>query len=89
VRTLAGACAAWGAAYGLAALGARLLPGAALVARAVGLDEALKASDVVITGEGRLDHQTAAGKAPNAATAFQAGCRGFESRLPLHSPISS
>ena len=89
MRTLAGACAAWGAAYGLAALGARLLPGAALVARAVGLDEALKASDVVITGEGRLDHQTAAGKAPNAATAFQAGCRGVESRLPLHSPISS
>jgi len=30
----------------------------------VGLDEAIAGSDLVVTGEGRLDLQTAAGKAP-------------------------
>ena len=50
--------------YGLAVTGARLLPGAALVADVVGLDAAIAAADLVITGEGRLDSQTAAGKAP-------------------------
>jgi glycerate kinase len=63
-RTLAGAGAAGGCGYGLAAIGATLAPGAALVADAVGLDATLPGCDVVITGEGRLDSQTAAGKAP-------------------------
>jgi glycerate kinase len=59
-----GTGAAGGAAFALAALGARLLPGAALVCDQVGLDEALGGARLVITGEGRLDSQTAAGKAP-------------------------
>jgi glycerate kinase len=64
LRRLPGAGAAGGAGYGLAVLGATLRPGAALVAGATGLDAALAGSDLVITGEGRLDAQTAKGKAP-------------------------
>jgi glycerate kinase len=64
LRELAGAGAAGGTGYGLAVAGAALRPGAALVAGAVGLDEAIAGSDLVVTGEGRLDLQTAAGKAP-------------------------
>jgi glycerate kinase len=60
----AGAGAAGGAAFALAALGAELVSGAALVCDEAGLDDALIDADLVITGEGRLDAQTAAGKAP-------------------------
>jgi len=57
--------AAGGAAGGLASMiGARLLDGGAMVARAVDLAGALAEADLCITGEGRLDDQTRAGKAP-------------------------
>lgn len=57
--------AAGGCAFGLAAMcWARLVPGAALVCDMVGLDAALAGADLVLTGEGRLDASTAAGKAP-------------------------
>lgn len=70
-----GAGAAGGAAFALAALGADLVAGAALVADETGLDAALAGASVVITGEGRLDVQTLAGKAPAevAERARQAG----------------
>ena len=61
----AGAGAAGGAAFGLAALGAALVGGAALVCDEVRLDAALERATLVITGEGRLDSQTRAGKAPD------------------------
>ena len=64
LRDRAGAGAAGGSGYGLAVAGAVLLPGASLVADAIGLDLAISESNVVVTGEGRLDRQTAAGKAP-------------------------
>jgi glycerate kinase len=64
LRDQAGAGAAGGSGYGLAVAGAALLPGASVVADAIGLDPAISESDLVLTGEGRLDHQTAAGKAP-------------------------
>jgi glycerate kinase len=64
LRDQAGAGAAGGSGYGLAVAGAAVLPGASLVADAIGLDRAICESDVVVTGEGRLDRQTAAGKAP-------------------------
>ncbi|MFN2452144.1 MAG: glycerate kinase [Candidatus Dormibacteria bacterium] len=65
MRMHAGAGAAGGCGYGLMALaGARLVPGATRVADAVGLDGALATVDLVLTGEGRLDGSTAAGKAP-------------------------
>lgn len=70
-----GTGAAGGCGFGLAVLGAALVPGAALVADIVGLDAALARCDLVITGEGRLDAQTAAGKAP-AEVARRAGRHG-------------
>ena len=42
---------------------AQLVPGAAYVLDAVGFDEAMRSSRYVVTGEGRLDEQTMAGKA--------------------------
>lgn len=44
-------------------LGARLVPGADLVLDAIGFDAAMRTSRFVVTGEGRLDAQTLAGKA--------------------------
>lgn len=64
LRDRAGAGAAGGSGYGLAVAGASLLAGASTVADAIGLDAAISAVDLVVTGEGRLDRQTAAGKAP-------------------------
>lgn len=46
-----------------AQFGAELVSGAALVLEAVGFDSAMRAARFVITGEGRLDEQTLAGKA--------------------------
>jgi len=75
--TLPGAGAAGGTAFGLLAWGARLVPGAAAVADAVGLDVLLADADLVVTGEGRLDAQSVAGKAPAevARRAARAGAR--------------
>jgi glycerate kinase len=61
---LEGAGAAGGSGFALAVVGARLVPGAALVCDETGLDAALPGAGVVITGEGRLDSQTSEGKAP-------------------------
>ncbi len=70
VTELAGAGAAGGLGAGMAAfLGARLRSGAELVLDLVRLDEALRGADLVITGEGKLDRQTAFGKAPRAVAA--------------------
>ena len=61
----AGAGAAGGLGFAcLSFLQAELTPGIDLILDAVGLEEELADADVVITGEGRLDHQTAMGKAP-------------------------
>lgn len=60
-----GAGAAGGLGYAfLAYTGAVLTPGIELILDAVGLEEELSGADVVVTGEGRLDFQTAMGKAP-------------------------
>jgi glycerate kinase len=64
VAGLPGAGAAGGCGFGLALIGARLMPGAALVCDVVGLDAALFGASIAITGEGRLDDQTRTGKAP-------------------------
>jgi glycerate kinase len=57
-----GAGAAGGIGAVLLALGAHRASGADLVAQITGLQAALEAADVVITGEGRLDEQTPRGK---------------------------
>jgi glycerate kinase len=62
VRALPGSGAAGGLAGGLAALGARLVPGFDLVASEVGFAAALSDGDFVITGEGRLDATSFTGK---------------------------
>ena len=65
VADLPGAGAAGGAGAGLVAfLDAELTPGAPLIVTAAGFDAALAGADLVITGEGRVDAQTAYGKAP-------------------------
>jgi len=65
VADVPGGGAAGGAGAGLIAfLDARLVPGAPLVVEASGFDKALPGAGLVITGEGRVDGQTAFGKAP-------------------------
>ena len=74
VRDVPGAGAAGGAGFGLAAaMGACIRSGAEVVAEAVGLRGRLAACDLCFTGEGRLDGQTALGKAPAAVGALAAG----------------
>ncbi len=62
LAALPGAGAAGGLGFGLALLGGRLVPGAAVVADAVGLDGKLAGADLVVTGEGRFDWQSLHGK---------------------------
>jgi len=66
-RKTPGAGAAGGLGFGLLCLADRfaslaLVPGIDLVMEEAGFDAALAAADIVITGEGRIDHQTAFGK---------------------------
>lgn len=63
VRHVLGAGAAGGLAGGLLAVGAKLVPGFDLVADKLSLAERLAGADLVVTGEGRLDRQSFAGKA--------------------------
>jgi len=57
-----GAGAAGGVGFGLLSWGATLVPGSAAVAEALGLADAVAGADLVITGEGRYDHQSESGK---------------------------
>lgn len=59
-----GAGAAGGTGFALLAWGARLVPGAATVADLIGLRDAVRGTDLVVTGEGMFDGQSARGKAP-------------------------
>ncbi|MCU1462623.1 MAG: Glycerate kinase [Acidimicrobiales bacterium] len=63
VRDIEGSGAAGGLAGGLAALGARLVPGFDVVADAIDLDDRVAPADLVVTGEGFLDGQSFEGKA--------------------------
>src|SRR5438094_2243527 len=78
VEQLPGAGAAGGLGAGLVAfIGARLRPGAEMVMEALRLDDRLAGTQLVITGEGRLDSQTARfGKGP-AAVARHARLAGI------------
>lgn len=62
---LAGSGAAGGVAGGVAALlGGHIERGIDFILRQIDFDNLLKGYDLVITGEGRIDHQTLHGKAP-------------------------
>jgi glycerate 2-kinase len=64
-RTRPGAGAAGGLGYGLATFcNAEIQPGFPIVASTLHMEERIAASDLVITGEGRLDSQSLFGKAP-------------------------
>lgn len=66
VASLAGAGAAGGLGGGFKALlGAKLERGVDMVLRAIRFDDIVRGSDLVITGEGRIDRQTVMGKAPS------------------------
>ncbi|GHV00740.1 glycerate kinase [Bacteroidia bacterium] len=66
VQSIPGAGAAGGLGGALAAvLGARMMPGIDMVLEATGFADLLEGADLVITGEGRVDAQTAMGKAPS------------------------
>lgn len=66
-----GAGAGGGLGFALMAfLGARVVPGARVVADLVGLPAALSGAGAVLTGEGSLDRQTSAGKAPALVAAL-------------------
>lgn len=67
-----GAGAAGGTGFALLGWGARLVPGSAEVAELVGLQGAIDAASVVITGEGSFDAQSAAGKVPSHVAASSA-----------------
>jgi len=77
--------AAGGLAGGLwAAFGAELVPGAAFVLDALGFDRRMRAARAVVTGEGKLDQQSLAGKAVSevATRARQAG-------VPCHAIVGT
>ena len=65
-----GAGAAGGLAGGLVAAGARIESGAMLIAEAVELYEQIEATDLVITGEGRVDATSFDGKVVGAVVDF-------------------
>ena len=62
VSSIEGAGAAGGLAGGLAALGARILPGFDVVADEIELDDRVERCDIVVTGEGFMDDQSFEGK---------------------------
>jgi glycerate 2-kinase len=71
LRAEPGTGAAGGLGFALAAaIGARFEPGASAVAELVGLPAAVAAADLVVTGEGRLDATTKAGKVVAHVTAL-------------------
>ena len=99
----AGAGAAGGIGAALLACGATLVSGFDEVARVTGLGRAVAGADLVITGEGSLDAQTAMGKAPEgvarmarAARAVVVGLGGevdrpapdcFDAVFPIHGQL--
>lgn len=65
IAHIPGAGAAGGMGAGMIAmLDARLMKGIDLVLDAINFDDIIKGSDLVVTGEGRIDRQTLMGKAP-------------------------
>ena len=72
VSKMVRAGAAGGLAGGLAAIGAELVDGFALVAEEVGLDDHLTGVDLVVTGEGWLDATSYEGKVVGGVEAYAA-----------------
>ncbi|HZZ56424.1 MAG TPA: glycerate kinase [Opitutaceae bacterium] len=78
--TWPGTGAAGGLGFGLKiALGAALIPGADLIAAWLRLDQRVEDAELILTGEGRFDSTSFAGKAPGAIVA-----RALRSAKPLY-----
>ncbi len=69
-----GCGAAGGLGYGLSLAGGELHPGAEYVLDFVGFREAAAHADLVITGEGKTDRQTARGKLPFTVAKYAGHC---------------
>lgn len=70
LKSVPGTGAAGGISFGLmTAIGARLLPGYALVEAWLDLEARIGAADVIVTGEGRFDTSSLEGKGPGAVVA--------------------
>lgn len=77
--------AAGGLSGGLwAALGAELVPGAAFVLDVLDFDQRMRAARAVVTGEGRLDLQSLAGKVVS-----EVAVRARQSGVPCHAIVGS
>jgi glycerate kinase len=77
--------AAGGLAGGLwAAFGAELVPGAAFVLNALGFDRRMRAARAVVTGEGKLDQQSLAGKAVS-----EIATRARQGGVPCHAIVGT
>lgn len=75
VADVPGAGAAGGTGAALLALGAEIRPGFAEVARAIDLPGRVARADLVLTGEGRLDEQSARGKGVGGVASLAATAR--------------
>jgi glycerate kinase len=67
-----------------AELGAELVPGASFVLDAVSFDSRMRAARAVVTGEGRLDRQSLAGKLVS-----EIATRARQSGVPCHAIVGS
>lgn len=54
-----------------------LTPGIALILSAIGIKEALSKADLLVTGEGRMDKQTAMGKGPAGVAQLAKSCQPY------------
>ena len=80
LRDMPGAGAAGGLGFGLMVFaGGKLKPGFDIVAEALDLESKIAAADLVLTGEGSLDSQTASGKGPAGV-----GLLAKKAGVPVH-----
>jgi glycerate kinase len=84
VTTVSGGGAAGGLGGALAAVGGKLVPGFELVADELNLYDHLEGADLVITGEGELDHTSFRGKVVGGITAIAS-----ESDIPVVAIVGS
>lgn len=70
----AGAAGGLGFAF-LTFIGAALEPGVGMILEETGMEARIRRADVVVTGEGRMDGQTAMGKAPVGLAALARRCK--------------
>ncbi|OII29540.1 hypothetical protein BIU98_09890 [Curtobacterium sp. MMLR14_010] len=85
--TTPGAGAAGGAGFGLLVWGATLARGAGAVAAVLGLPDVVAAADVVVTGEGRFDGQSAAGKVASVVCTMAEGRRRMLVAGAIDAPV--